>query len=80
MCALEMYPTLNAWYYCVCVCVCVCVCACVCVCVCRPNTGNANRKLVEVFEDLAQEQGIGTYAVHANHTELASISTLYSLL
>jgi protein AFG1 len=23
-----------------------------------PNTGNANRKLVEVFEDLAQEQGI----------------------
>ena len=26
----------------------------------RPNTGNANKKLLEVFEDLAQEQGIGS--------------------
>ena len=45
-----------------CVCACVCVCVCVCTCVCaylRPNTGNANKKLVEVFEDMAQEQGIG---------------------
>jgi predicted ATPase len=25
-----------------------------------PNTINANRKLVEVFEDVAHEQGIGT--------------------
>ena len=27
---------------------------------CRPNTSNANKKLAEVFDDLAQEQGIGT--------------------
>ena len=28
----------------------------------RPNTGNANKKLLEVFEDLAQEQGIGMFS------------------
>ena len=47
---LYMYIIIMFMYMYVCV---------YCVIYCSPNTSNANKKLIEVFEDMAQEQGIG---------------------